>query len=514
MKMKLMKIISLLIHVAILSAMLSLFTACGIIIINDKGRDERIKIRETAAESDETAVSETGPALTAAETARPYKPVVIPDNKKIARKYLNAVETRDFNGVGILIATTDVPTFAPQDTSNLVYNARIERNIAVEEKFNTKIIAVPTEYRELYDNTYNAVYAGEYYTDILGLPSVGIGQFYAKGLIMNLNSLPFADYTAPYFDAKAMSQLSAGYGVYGAVGELNKNIDYYFGVFFNKKLIKELGLESPYDLVYENKWTLDKFREMTRAVSAVYGVYGHGHGAKITPDNYIDMFYLASGENFMDTGVNIYPSPEYLNTRAENLVTKLRRILKTDGTLFDGKSEDALKTFYDGKLLFYVDLVNVMQWFTDMDDDWGLAPLPKLDVSQSYYYTYPLNSIPVISVPLTTSNIENIGLFLQAANAASYGYINDVYYSILQRDIVRDSDTLNMLDYITGINGKGRLAVDFALTLGNGYSFVVDGTYNAVRLAVNQNYSLKSLFDNYSATLASRLKQYFPMDIG
>lgn len=487
-----------------------MFAGCGVIIINDFDKNETTELTDTEI----TSVTDTETISTTyipPETNRPVKPIENKDNRIEAEKYLNELPNRDFNNIAVLITSTEIVSLVPQSTEDFIYNTRIERNQDVEEKFNTRIIGIENSYDTIYDNTYKAVYSGDYYTDIIGIPSDSIGQFYANGLLMNLNMLPFIDVTKPYIDNNAVKQMSAGKGIYGIIGDFNKNMDYYYVMYFNKTLIKELGIENPYDLVYENNWTLDKFREMTQTVPQIYGTYGHG--SVVSLERYIDMFFQASGEKYMDTGVGVSPELRYNNKRTENIVAKLRSLIYSDGTVFDGTytSENARTTFYNGNMLFYIDRVNVMSWFVDMKDDWGVVPIPKLDKAQAYN-TFIHEAMPVICVPSRLSNIDNTGLAIQALNAASYGYINENYYAILQRDVVRDSDTLNMLDYINSAQGKGRISVDFAYMFGGAYSYIADGTYRAVRSAVMNNYSISSLHDRHYNNIVRRNVNAFPTE--
>lgn len=486
------------------------FASCGIIIINDLNKKETTD----SADTETTSVIESETVLTThnpPETNRPVKPIENKDNRIAAEKYLNELPDRNFNNLAVLITSTEVVSLVPQSAEDFKYNTRIERNQDVEKKFNTRIIGIESSYNTIYDNTYKAVYSGDYYTDIIGIPSDGIGQFYANGLLMNLNILPFIDLTKPYIDSNAIKQMSVGRGVYGIIGDFNKNMDYYYVMYFNKTLIKELGIENPYDLVYENNWTLDKFRQMTQTVPQIYGTYGHGSAVSL--ERYIDMFFQAAGEKFMDTGVGVSPAPRYNNTRTENIIAKLRNLIYSDGTVFDGTytSENARTTFYNGNMLFYIDRVNVMSWFVDMKDDWGIVPLPKYDRTQ-VYNTFVHEAMPIICVPSGLANIDNTGLAIQALNAASYGYMNENYYAILQRDVVRDSDTLNMLDYINSAQGKGRISVDFAYMFGGAYSYIADGTYRAVRSAVMNNYSISSLHDRHYNNIVRRNVTAFPTE--
>lgn len=484
-------------------------TSCGLITINDGDNNPvNAEESETSAQANgmETVPFET--YITSPET--PSKPVEEIDYKAVAQKYVDNLISRDLEKLPIIITATDMPTFVPQDTSNLVYNTRIERNQMVEKKYNIKILAMEYDADSIFQYTKYSVSSGEYYTDIIAVPSTSLGRFYAEGLLMNLNSLPFTDYTAEYFDTEAMNQMIAGHGLYGAVGELNKNIDYYYVIYFNKTLLSSLNLENPYDLVYDGEWTLDKFREMALAAADIDGKYGHGSSASF--ENYIDMFYLTTGNHYFSIELDKTAVPIYSNTETENFIAKMKNLLSNDNTIFEGKyaPEKARDAFYNGDLLFYADRLFVTNWFVDMEDDWGILPYPKLDKSQREYYTYTDETLPVVAVPSNSSNIENIGLYLQAANAASYGHTNEVYYTLLQRDVIRDNDSLNMLDYITGANGKGKLTMDFAHMFGQAYSYIAEGTYKALRSAVNNNYSIATLFKNHYNTLISRNAVNFP----
>ena len=490
-------------------------TGCGLIIINEQGEAEpkETEITEVTTELPETTVAVT---IHMPESDKPVKPIEPEDKRALAAQYLNELPEYDFGNLAVLITSPEITSLVPQSTENFMYNTRIERNQAVEEKYSTKVIGGEEEFRTVYDKTYSAVYSGDFYTDILGVPMGALGQFYKDGLLMNLNMLPFIDYTKPYYDSGAITQMSVGNATYGLIGDFNKNMDYYYVMYFNKNLIKQFGLDNPYDLVYDNEWTMDKFRQMTRTVSNTEGIYGHG--ASMTIESYVDMFFGSTGEKYMDVGLGKIPAPRYNTTRTENLAAVLRNLLYNDNTVFDGDGgngayteEGARTAFYDGKILFYIDRVNAMGWFVDMNDDWGLVPIPKLDKSQRYN-TFVNEALPVICVPANITNINNTGLAIQALNAASYGFINENYYSVLQRDVVRDTDSLNMLDYINGKEKKGQISVDFALMFGSVYTYIADGTYKAVQTAVKNNYTISSIFDRHVNNIRNHNRNVFTLN--
>ena len=443
------------------------------------------------------------------------KPVDGGDNFDIAKKYLAALTDRSLEGVAVNIISTDSSLFAPSSNSSDVDGARLERNGLIEEKYDTKILAEQKSASTILDEAYLAVNSGDYYADLIAVPQSKLGSFVSKGLLLNLNSLPFTDYTAPYYDYNAMLQTAAGYKIYGAMGELNMSSEYYWCVYYNKSLIRELGADDPATLAYDGGWTWDAFRKMTLEAASL-GVYGHGSSVDL--DGYIDTLYSSLGNSYFITGVGRTPAQKAVKTSAETMISTIRSLIYGDGTVYDGGtlsgkySTDGVRgAFYDGRLLFYIDRTDVMSWFTDMSDDWGIVPLPKLSSSSQYYYSYCDMSMPVICVLKNSPTVEAAGLYLQAAMAASYGFIEDVWYDTLTRDTIRSSDVLNMLDIVLARSSSGRSYVDFALIFGQGYSYIADATYVSLRTSVKTSASYTDAVNSIAPGLAKKMAADFPL---
>ena len=413
-------------------------------------------------------------------------PVTLQDNFAIANQYLDALTADDFGGVAVNIMTSDASIFMPESAGDPVDNARIERNEMVEEKYNTRIIAIDTPVSEIYANTRLAVMSGDYYTDLIAVPQNWLGSFAMSGLLLNLRSLPFTNYKAPYFDADAMAQTTTQFNVWGAYGDLNESPNYFYCLFFNKSLIESLGLQSPYALAYNDEWTQDKFREFCLAAKNA-GYYGFG--AQLDEDAVIDALFASSGENYFTTSLGRIPAQRTVTANVSKLVERMRNLIYKDGVAFDGGTgsytpNGARAAFYSGKMLFYVDHTYMISAFSDMNDDWGVLPLPKNTASQTYYYSYVDRTMPVLAVIKNSATAKNAGLFLQAANAASYNFIEDVWYDELARDVIRDGDTLNMLDIVLGRSDKGRTYVDFAVNFGEALPYIGDASYKQMRSCV------------------------------
>lgn len=502
---------------AALSAALCL-SLCSCSLIEIKNDEESSAAQTSAAPVPEVTADITVELTSASDettaVTSSLKPVASKDNFGIAQKYLSALVTRDLSGVPITIAAVDSSLYAPSAADTLVSSARIERNSMVEEKYNTTIISNRASLQDIYDQSVACVLSGDFYADLISIPMSALGSFAAKGLLASMNSLPFTDYSAPYYNGAAMSQMNAGNKLYAALGELNTDIEKLWCVYFNKTIVEKLGITSPYELVYKNKWTWDSFSSMTKAVSSLDGIYGHASGADV--DLYTDVLFSSAGDNYFICGEGKLPVQKAVKKSVLELISDIKNVIYDNGTVYDGGTlsgnyspDGALRAFYGGRSLFYIDKVSYNSWFIDMSDDWGMVPLPKFTSSQAKYYTYADLSTNVICTLKGSPTVENAGLYLQAANAASYNYIDDLYYDMLTTDVIRDSDTLNMLDYITGSNGLGSVYADFGLMFGRGYNYIANGTYVAMRTAARGGTALDTAVKAGANDIAAQISRDF-----
>lgn len=106
----------------------------------------------------------------------------------------------------------------------------------------------------------------------------------------------------PWWDWQSHKDFSLLNKLYYAAGDINiMDNNATWAVFFNKKLLQDLGLESPYSYVKNNDWTLDRYNEI--CVAAAKDLNGDGI---MTPgddrwgqvSDYLNtfMFYIGTGE--------------------------------------------------------------------------------------------------------------------------------------------------------------------------------------------------------------------------
>lgn len=106
--------------------------------------------------------------------------------------------------------------------------------------------------------------------------------------------------------------------------------------------------------------------------------------------------------------------------------------------------------FNDGRALFIGGLISYVDYFNDMDDGFGILPLPKYDEDQKdYICTVQEWCATMLSVPKNAENLERTSVILETLCSASVSTITEAYYDVtLQRKRTQDEESREMLDII------------------------------------------------------------------
>lgn len=460
------------------AALLLSSTSCGLIIVNDVSGE-----RET-----EEAENETAAVHTPAETEKTYQKYVNPQNgMTLSKQYLAELPERDYEGAVFFITTPSSEYIAPADTETSVSKLAVERNAQVEQQLNISLITSVTGADTMLAEMKQAVAADSYYTDLLMVPIYMIGQFRKEETLINLRTLPFFDIDQPYFNKESSDMTSGGYSTYGVAGEASISPSSFSAVYMNKNILTEAGIrpETVYDMAEDGSWTWD---EMLKYAAAVTDLNDSGTAAQkyytVTAQNTAnrlpDLIFKASGNDFVRTGTRRTPVIGYRAQSAKTTLDNIAEIYNDPKAILDG-SAGAIDCFMKGESAFLVDYLYIMPTMTNASADWGVLPLPKGDENDEYR-TLVSNTELVFSVPVNHTNGEYAAIVLSALNAASCGYIYDAYVEHSMLHVLRDNDSVNMLDLLLDT-----ASFDFALAFGNAYSAIADATYKLLRSTAKSN---------------------------
>lgn len=349
--------------------------------------------------------------------------------------------------------------FVEEQNGEPINDAVYLRNVYLEDLYNIKIKEFQAT--DPGNQAKKSISAGSDDYQVVMANTSETATLASQNLLYNLHEIPHMDLTQPWWDQRSVAQLSIGGLLYFMTGDLSIMAnDATWIQMFNKKMINDYSLESPYDLVYNGKWTIDKMVEMGRVVAS--DLDGDGN-IKWDIDQYGFVTHESSCEGFFfGSGCNIIAKDDedipYLNMSDERVITVIEKAtpMISDKTLVVNGSVQALSpttqmqpVFESGRSLFYGEVMQCIIRLRAMEIDFGVIPFPKLDENQNEYNHFIHVTACMISVPLSNPDIEKAGILLEAMAAKSKYTLQKAYYDVcLQGKFMRDEESTGMLDII------------------------------------------------------------------
>ena len=463
---------------------LAAISSCGLVVINYPSETE---IGETAAETQ-----------TQAETEAPGYKKITKDTTLRSKEYLDTIENADWNGGVVKIASVYPLLSDTQSSPKSISTLIEERNNAVTEKLGVEIYTEATDEASLFAALSASMTSGQYYADLLMIPQDTVASFAAAGLLFNLRSLPNFDLSAPYFNASSAEAGAAGYNSYAVAGEMTCSLHTFHAMFFSRDAFEKLGLELPYSLVKNGKWTYDAYFTLA-AQSGEYAPIATGaHG-----DEAADAAYIALGGKFISAGVKKAPTVAADLEKLEGTVELIRRVFTNERALTGERGGIAA---FSGAM-FMADRLDAMSSLADSGTTWGVLPIPKASEEQEKYITPASADSLVVAVPAVLFSDERASQVLRALAAASAGRVPQAFIINAQNTMLRDNSSALMLDTIVS-----DIRYDFAYTAGTMFPSAASASYNAVRNAVFAGENATEAIEYYREACERDLSAAFPME--
>lgn len=352
------------------------------------------------------------------------------------------------------------PNFSIGELNGDVLNdALYNRETELEVRYNIDIISLGFEDRgQVRTNVSNAVLANDHIYDlVITSMADGMNTLMPNGYLYDLNSLPTLDLSQPWWSQSCNDNLQFSNKLYVTTGAISAFYYYTPIVFsFNTALCEDYGISGIYESVLNGKWTIDMVN--TYMTDVAHDL--NGDNIMDANDFYVLIIDEEDGKALFvgSSGklTNVNNDGYYLDLDSENNL----RILDKLNTIFNDKNKiihhpsinvDNVKMFTESRSLFIIIAMdNVINYFRNMDDDYGIVPVPKFEESQKDYYTHGNPWGPSgVGVPLTCQNPELTGLVMESLAFVSYETVIPAIYSItLQEKIARDQNSKAMLDLI------------------------------------------------------------------
>jgi len=475
----------------LLAAMLSSMSGCG-----GSGEETSVSTAE---------IIETEQAETAAETEKDW---------------LAALPSADYGGFAFRILAvpeencSGIQSFWAEEPNGEIINDTVyERNLYVEDLYNisigyegkTGVIPQTANLVKSGDATYSAV------SDEAKLHMA----YSTQGIFMNLYGIDAIDLTSPWWYTHAVEALTIADRLYAGYSDLNTQImERVACEFVNLDMVTDHGMEDPYQLVVDGKWTLDVMREMAEAAAQDLDTDG-----KISQN---DIGGYAVGIGSYNVLINGAGCP--LATKSDdgkvtlhygseafiNAAEKVAALVNDEAfTIYLNKNMWGIDLFSAGKVLFREANLYVYNDLREYDSYFGILPVPKFDEAQENYRSMMNNSSMGISIPVSVKDAEQVGTIVEALNAYSYLHLKDAYYeTMLKGKLARDSQSIDMLDIITST-----IVVDYGVMNENTWGNVISswltsiqdhGAGNLASLAASNMEKFNTLYEEILAAYESQ----------
>ena len=359
--------------------------------------------------------------------------------------------------------------FYYEDSSadNISY-ARAKWIAGIEKKFDIKIV----ETRKVQFN--DATGSGQGFQTVQNsvlsesgdFDSCMIGTFDAANLARNLylsdlNSLEYINLENSWWDQHANRDLTINGKMYYTTGDIS-TIDNVFTtcILFNKDMVLENKLTSPYEYVKNNTWTMDTYITMIKQAAKTSGegisdtdkVYG-----LLTWNDALLHILSAADErvaNVTDDGKIEF---SLYNERSQQAFALYHDISKNNAYSINYQADlegdwdmNRNRLFAENKALFYNTLFEAISFHRDGSTDFGVIPYPKLNEDQQTYghlvsaWHSEVFCIPaiVMDIDYSSSVSEYMAYLGQQETKPAY------YDDTLIGKYIRDEESIEMLDTI------------------------------------------------------------------
>ena len=357
---------------------------------------------------------------------------------------------------------------ADETSAELVDMAIYERNKTIESNYGVKITTddIMAAHSSMgsgkgFQKIYTEVNSGLSTYDAAMIGAYDVATLAYNGYIWDLKQLPYLDLTKDHWDQRANEDLAINGKMCYTTGDISVSDNRAtYTLFFSKKMVEDYSLESPYDLVKNNQWTLEKFSEMSKQV-----------GADSNQDGVFDTNDVYGLLTPTDTGLAILSAADQkictvndkgvleltlYNDRVVTLYDKYLDLINHSSVMNyqsmrpEPTSEQRIAMLDNNQALFYSHTMFYIDYLRECENDFGIIPYPKLDTTQKDFRNLiSAWHASFLCVPLTASNPTRTGAVLEELAILGKELVTPAYYEkTIKGKRARDVASLEMLEII------------------------------------------------------------------
>ena len=386
-----------------------------------------------------------------------------------AANQLDIPLTADYGGETFNILSAGNVAYADfnydEESSLPLDNAQYKRKKLVEENYHIQIEEYATKAYSSgngpgFKQLSNDANAGECNYDVALIAGYDVSVLAYNGYLYDLNAIESIDLSKSWWDQQANASLKINDVMFFTAGDFSiAENDAAMVIMFNKTLLKDYNLESPYDMVYNDEWTLENFAKLCKTVTEDLDNNdvmdeNDRYGLLVWVDSNLGMVH-ASGQRCATVNSNGQIELTLYNETTVNVVEKYLSFALDKQYALQYQAIHNSTTFeqelWGGNHgLFWTTYMASVSRFREMDSDFGLLPFPKYDSAQnSYYSTVTPYYSQFVCVPLIQNDVERTGVITEALTYYGQQMVMPAYYDLNLKGIhSRDEESSEMLDII------------------------------------------------------------------
>ncbi len=372
---------------------------------------------------------------------------------------LKDIEQEDMDGYNFRILTRKnhlKKQVVTEETGDTVQDAVYRRNETVKNYFNIEITGVEGA-DDYAGDALNSILAGDDQYDIIFAHGRTAFNYALQNTVVNFNEVETIKLDKEWWYKDVIDSCEVNGYLYVLDGDIStEGIGKAATVFFNKRIFDELGLEYPYQLVLDDKWTFDEFSKLVKQGSKDLNGDGVIKEADdqfgfYTRDWYSPIFILYSGgQRIYSKDARGLPKLSLNSAKTVQIYSKYFALANSEDVFLqiEKTREATTNLFTDGRAMFADGSLESAQSMRSMNDDFGIVPFPKF--SNDDTYTTLVNGAGSLMVmPNTVPDYEKSGKIIEALCTIGNRDVIPAYYDVsLKTKFSRDYESEQMIDII------------------------------------------------------------------
>jgi len=356
--------------------------------------------------------------------------------------------------------------YVEEEINETLNDAVYRRNRKVEELYDILIAETGNASSNLTSEIRTLILSGDD-THAVFMPSLTSGCMLAgEQLFYSLYDVPNLDLTSPWWDKAVERDMAIGGNLFFTIGDISFiDKEATRGIYFNKKIVEDFQLGDLYQLVKDNEWTVDKMYELAKIVASD----SDNDGRRTELDTHgflyenLSLYTImnAMGGMVAQLDEDKLPVITFNDTHTQNILTKLFEFMYDKDVCYNPQSMMFKKSgqsssvglgdvWYAENTLFWECGFNNLEKMRQMETDFGILPVPKLNSEvENYHASFYIGGPSALCIPITNTDLEKTGTIVEALCAYSSITLMPAYYeTCIQGKYTRDVESVDMLDII------------------------------------------------------------------